>query len=58
MGYSPINLPILSKFVSVYPDRQAEDILCNGFRYGFRINYAVPHESRNLKSILNNLAIA
>ena len=61
MGYSPINLSILSTFVSVYPDRQAADILCNGFRYGFRINYAgprVPYESRNLKSVLNNPAIA
>ena len=61
MGYSPINLPILSKLLSVYPDREAADILYNGFRYGFRINYAgprVPYESRNLKSVLNNPAIA
>jgi hypothetical protein len=36
MGYSPINLPILSKLLSVYPDREAADILYNGFRYGFR----------------------
>jgi len=26
MGYSPINLPILSKLLSVYPDREAADI--------------------------------
>jgi hypothetical protein len=61
LGYSPINLPILSKLLSVYPDREAADILYNGFRYGFRINYAgptVPYESRNLKSVLNNPAIA
>ena len=61
MGYSPINLPILSKLLSVYPEREAADILYNGFRYGFRINYAGPrvtYESRNLKSILNNPAIA
>ena len=60
MGYSPINLPILSKLLSVYPDREAADILYNGFRYSFRINYAgprVPYESRNLKSVLNNPAI-
>jgi hypothetical protein len=47
--------------LSVYPDREAADILYNGFRYGFRINYAgprVPYESRNLKSVLNNPAIA
>jgi hypothetical protein len=30
MGYSPINLPILSKLLSVYPDREAADILYNG----------------------------
>jgi hypothetical protein len=61
MGYSPINLHILSKLLSVYPDREAADILYNGFRYGFRINYAGPrvsYESRNLKSVLNNPAIA
>ena len=61
MGYSPINLPILSKLLSVYPDREAADILYNCFRYGFRINYAgpiVPYESSNLKSVLNNPAIA
>ena len=61
MGYSPINLHILSKLLSVYPDPEAADILYNGFRYGFRIDYAgprVPYESRNLKSVLNNPAIA
>jgi hypothetical protein len=61
MGYSPINLPILSKLLSVYPDREAADILYNGFRYGFRKYYAgprVPYESRNLKSVFNNPAIA
>ena len=61
MGYSPINLHILSKLLSVYPDREAADILYNGFRYGFRINYAGPrvsYELRNLKSVLNNPAIA
>ena len=61
MGYSPINLPILSKLLSGYPDREAAYILYNGFRYGFRINYAgprVPYESRNLKSVLNNPTIA
>jgi hypothetical protein len=54
-------LPILSKLLSGYPDREAAYILYNGFRYGFRINYAgprVPYESRNLKSVLNNPAIA
>ena len=58
MGYSPINLHRLS---SVDSDREAADILYNGFRYGFRIHYAgprVPYESRNLKSVLNNPAIA
>jgi hypothetical protein len=43
---------------SVWP---AADILCNGFRYGVRINYAgprLPYESRNLTSVLNNLATA
>ena len=61
MGYSPINLHILSKLLSAYPDREAVYILFNGFRYGFRINYAgprVPYESRNFKSVLNNPAIA
>ena len=48
MGYSPINLTILSKLLSVYPDREAAYLLYNGFRYGFRIHYAgprVPYES-------------
>lgn len=61
MWNSPINLPILSKFLSVYPDREAAPILYNGFIYGFRIHYAgprVPYESINLKSVLNNPAIA
>ena len=60
-GYSPMNLPILSKMLSVYPDREAADNLYNGFRYGFRINYAgprVPYESKKLKSVLNNPEIA
>jgi hypothetical protein len=47
MGYSPINLHILSKLLSVYPDREAADILYNGFRYGFRINYAGPRVVRD-----------
>jgi hypothetical protein len=37
MEYSPINLPILSKLLSVYLDREAAYVLCNGFRYGFSI---------------------
>jgi hypothetical protein len=55
MGYSPINLPILSKLLSVYPDRETADILYNGFRYGFRINYAGPrvhYESRNCTDVI------
>ena len=51
----------MSKLLSFYPDREAADIIYNGFIYGFHINYAgprVPYESRNLKSVLNNPAIA
>lgn len=61
MGNSPINFPILAKLISVYPDRQAASILYTGFIYGFRIHYAGPrvaYESINLKSVLNNPAIA
>ena len=51
---SPVNVEQLALMLMNYPDEASADILYNGFKYGFLINYTGPRttvECNNLKSI-------
>ena len=57
MGHTPIKIDTLGQHLSSYPNIEDRDILYNGFRYGFRLNYhgpRIPFDSKNLKSVLTD----
>lgn len=53
LAYSPINIPALQFWLNKYESPDA-NILLEGFKYGFKLNYTGPRKTRlskNLKSI-------
>ena len=49
MGYSPINIKQLQLILTDYPKEQDKQILFNGFKFGFSLNYhgpRIPFESK------------
>ncbi|CAC5356332.1 unnamed protein product [Mytilus coruscus] len=57
MGHSPINIEQLELFLKDYPNEQNKQILFNGFKFGFSLNYhgpRFPFDSKTIKSVLLN----
>ena len=42
MGYSPIKLDKISQYLMYYPKKEESEMIFDGFKYGFYINYNGP----------------
>jgi hypothetical protein len=52
MRYSPIKLDKIRQYLMYYPKKEESEMIFDGFKYGFYINYNGPisFDSKNLKS--------
>ena len=53
LGHTPINLPVLKKYIELYHNQSEKDLLVSGFSEGFRLQYTGPRLPLNSKNLFS-----